>query len=195
MSTTETTEATDATGLADSAEKKLSLPSMRSVSAGVRLTSTRSLIVFAVLVVAVACGGFMLSRSNGSTADEHDAAADALAAATQAVPSLLTYDASTVAGLAKDESGVLTDSFAAEYTKLVNEELAPAAKQRQLVTQTEVASGGVVTEGKDRVTVLLFLNQVSLAKGMKTPAETGSRVRVVLQRVGGEWRIDKLTPL
>lgn len=190
--TEEPIESTESPG---STENRLALPSMRSVGADVRLTSTRSLAALTVLVVAVNGAGGLLARSNGTTTDERDAAADALEAATQAVPSLLTYDASTVAGLAKDTSGLLTDSFAPEYTKLVSEQLTPAAKQRQLVTQTEVASGGVVTASKNRVTVLLFLNQVSLAKGMKTPAETGSRVRVVLQRVGGEWCVDKLTPL
>ena len=195
MSTTEATEATERTGPVDLADKSLSLPSVRSISVGVPPTGTRFLIVLTALVMAVACAGLVLARTNGTTTDERDAAAEALATATEAVPALLTYDASTVADLAEDKSGALTESFAAEYTKLVNEELAPAAKQRKLVTQTEVASGGVVSGGKNRVTVLLFLNQVSLAKGMKTPAETGSRVRVILQRVGGEWRIDKLSPL
>ncbi len=179
----------------DSSDTKLEPPTVRDLSSGIRLTGNRALVILTILVLLVGAGGVALWRSNAHESDVEKARESALAAATDAVPSLLTYDANTVATLAKSQAGLLTGSFAQEYAALVNDQLAPAAKKRELVTHTEVASGAVVSGDTSRVTVLLFLNQVSLAKDMKTPAATGSRVRVALKHVAGQWRIDELTPL
>lgn len=174
---------------------RLKLPSMRESFDGMSITATPMLIIIGVLVVAIGATAIVLHRSNSGYDDRQAAREAAIASANATVPSLLTYDAETVARLGESQAEHMTSAFAKKYAKLVTEELVPAAAKRRLVTQTEVASTSVVSGDVDQMTLLMFLNQATLAEGMKTPAATGSRVRVVMVRAGGTWKIDKLTPL
>lgn len=122
----------------------------------------------------------------------NSAAEDATSSAKVAVGALLSYDFQSVSSAPKKQAKKMTGKFKAEYSNLVEKSLAPVAAKRELVTRTEVVSSSVVSEGSDRVVLLLFLNQVSQGKDSKSPVLSGSRVEVVMQRVAGDWRIAEL---
>ena len=160
-----------------------------------RLRDRRVVLAFLVaILVALLVAGFGFSRANAKAGEVSSARKDALAAATDAVPVLLTYDLASLKSDADKRERLLTKSFAADYQKLVSTKLQPQASKKQLVTQTQVATASTISTKGDDATILMFLNQASYAKGMDAPTSTGSRVRIEMKKVGGAWKVAGMAP-
>ncbi len=153
------------------------------------------LAVLAVAVVALALSAVALGRANGHTHTVEAARTAALEAAKQDAAALLSYDYQTIDRDAPTRGDRLTGPFKDDYTRLVTDTVAPAAKQRKLVTKTSVALASVVSADTDRVRILAFLNQTSQAQDTAQPVLTGSRVRITMEHVDGRWLVAELTPL
>lgn len=144
----------------------------------------------------------LLAGAAGTAYFVHQGVSDVEAARTQAadaakqnVATLLSYDYRSIDDAAKQRADLLTDSFKNDYAQLVSNTVAPAAKNRKLVTTTTVAAESVVDASRDQVALLMFLNQQSQADGADQPIYTGSRVRVIVKNVDGGWRVSQMTPL
>ncbi|WP_181778809.1 hypothetical protein [Pseudonocardia pini] len=145
------------------------------------------------LVLVAGTVTFGLLALNGSAVQQ--ARVDAVAAAEEAVPRLLSYDHTTLEAETPQRLELLTGSFKDDYAQLMRDVVLPAARQSSLITSTELVDSGVVTEdGPDTVTVLLFLNQSTGAQG-QVPDVAGSRVRATLERPDDRWLVSELTPV
>lgn len=157
----------------------------------------RRLVTSALTVLTVALlatTGFLWIRHDGNNAVT-DARADASASAQDKVPQLLTYDFNTVDAQLGSALDNLTGDFRGQYETLVKQVIAPAAKDKGVVTSATVAQSSVVEGAADNVKLLLFLNQSTTARDIPAPKLDGSRVTVTMQKVGAEWLIADVSPV
>jgi Mce-associated membrane protein len=178
-------------------EQRLSLrmPWKRPAAEGEGTPLRRPIVILAALAVVLSVTAGLLWFSNSARADKDDARSDALAAARKNVATLLSYDYRTISTAVDERAALVTGDFKSDYADLVNDQVAPAARKRKVVTRTDVVTAAVVSADTDQARLLLFLNQVSATKQSKVPLLTGSRVRVEMRKVDGTWRVADVTPL
>ncbi|GAA1458014.1 twin-arginine translocation pathway signal [Williamsia maris] len=150
--------------------------------------------VLVVLAVTTTITGVIVRNDNRDQRALQNSAAAQQAVATTVV-SMLSYDYADAENQLPTAEKGLTDNFRPDYTNLINNTIIPGAKQKQVVTRVSVVGNSVVSRQRDRVTMLLFLNQVTTTATEPKPATTGSRVEVTALQVDGRWLVDKLTPL
>ncbi|GAA4548867.1 hypothetical protein [Pseudonocardia xishanensis] len=145
-----------------------------------------------VLLLAAGLFGFFALRQ----AQVESARGAASAAAEQKVTTLLSYDYRTIVADQQDRQALVTGQFREDYGSLIADIVGPAATRQQLTTRSSVVSSSVVgTEGTDQVTLLMFLNQTTQSADKPDPTLSGSRIRVTLQEVDGDWLVSELTPV
>ena len=160
-----------------------------------RLDARLACLGLATLTVAALVIGAVFSAKLSAIEDDDSSRDEALAAATEAVPALLSYDASTIKNMVDANAALMTDDFASEYGELVEQDLRPTVVKEKLATDTQIATASIVSVSGSEATVLLFLNQLSSTKGMKVPSATGSRVRAILKLQEGNWLLDDMEPI
>lgn len=155
----------------------------------------RLLAAWTVLLVLLGVLAAALGWQVHATNQDADAGETALKAAEKYTVELLSYKPSSVERQLSDASQHLTGQFREDFTKLATTVVVPAAKRDAITTQTEIMAKSVVSASEDRVVTLLFVNQTTSSKAATQPKLTGSRLRVTLVRVDGDWLISDLTPL
>jgi Mce-associated membrane protein len=167
------------------------------------LASARLLVMLLVLtVVLMGTTAFAWYRgehpSEGKAPDgaiTSSTARDAgMQAAAQLTEKVLSYDWKTFDKDVAAAEAVMAPSFRAEYAKTVGGVKQQTLKNQVKLTASAVASS-IVTASQTKVVALVFVNQVTTAKGAGNERVDSSRLLVTLTRDGGEWRVSKLTPL
>lgn len=145
------------------------------------------------LVAAVGYGGWLGLQQYQT----HVAADQALAAAQSYVLRLTDINGDNVVNVVNGDQNFAdiadgsTGEFLERYTK-------SGAKLRQLFTDQKVSARGQVTESvvksasKNRVVVVLLVNQSVTNKTMKEAVVDRSRVRMTMEKVGGRWLASKV---
>jgi len=123
-----------------------------------------------------------------TSTEARDAGMQEAARLTQKV---LSYDWKTLDADSKANQAVLAPSFRKEYSETMSGVKAEAVKnQVKLAASTEATS--IVSASENKVVALVFLDQITTAKGTANRRVDSSRVLVTLTRSGGDWRISKL---
>jgi Mce-associated membrane protein len=150
------------------------------------------LLIVGLLVAGVAAAGLfgVLAAKESGKADDRR---DALAAATERVPVLLTYSFRTLKDDLARSKDQTVGTFQADYSQLLDDVVTRAATEKKISTQAALTGAGVVDAEGDKVTVLAFLTQTTTAPG-SAPSVNTSRVEVTMQHVGDTWKIAGLTP-
>ncbi len=116
---------------------------------------------------------------------------DGMQAAARLTQKVLSYDWKTLDADSKANQAVLAPSFRKEYSETMSGVKAEAVKnQVKLAASTQATS--IVSATENKVVALVFLNQITTAKGTANRRVDSSRVLVTLTRSGGDWRISKL---
>ncbi|MDR7170710.1 Mce-associated membrane protein [Nocardia kruczakiae] len=149
----------------------------------------------AVLFVAAVAMASVTGYKYWSDKQVEHARTDAVPAARHAVESVFTYDFKTVDTELPKSADNLTPSFRKDYLKLIQQAIAPGAKEKQLTVQANATAAGVVSAERSHAVVLLYLNQVTTSKDSPQGTVTPSRVRVALDKDGGHWLVDAITPI
>lgn len=152
-------------------------------------------IAAAVVVVALAVGVGFLWYGHRQDQLSEQARIDAVDAAGKQAVAMLAYDFADVDNQLASAADGLTGSFRDDYTTLVQETIAPGAKQKQLTVQVSVQAAAPVSTTPDEAVVLLYLNQTTTSADAPDARTSGSRVRVSLQKVDDRWLVDQLTPV
>jgi len=164
------------------------------------LGSFRLLVGLVVLcLVLAAVAGFAWWRVENPSADEESAgpitSADArdagLQAATRLTQKVLSYDWKTIDEDVEASEKLLAPSFRGEYSKAMDGVKAQTVKNQVKLTADPVATS-VVSASARKVEALVFVNQVTTAKGTENQRLDQNRVLVTLTRDGGEWRVSKM---
>ncbi|MQY24214.1 hypothetical protein [Nocardia macrotermitis] len=150
--------------------------------------------LISALIVALAVTAVLLVRANQREAATDAARRDAPAAARDTVSRMLSYTATSAD---KDLANVpgLTGSFQSAYHDLVTRTIIPVAKDKGVSTRARVVSTGVLTAAPDRVTLLMYIDQVTVSTAVPAPTTSSSRVSVTAEKHDGHWLIGDMTPL
>jgi Mce-associated membrane protein len=111
------------------------------------------------------------------------------------VADILSYTPENVSADLPAETAYLTGSFKDEFTQLVDEVIAPAATRDSVTTSAEVVSSAVVSADAQQMVTLMFVNLTTDSAQLPEARVSGSRLRVTLSEVGGDWLISGLDPV
>jgi Mce-associated membrane protein len=154
------------------------------------------LLLVAGLVVAIllVTAGLLTVRARGADGVEQ-ARTQATAAAEATAVDLLSYDYRHLdRDFARARSG-LTGGFADDYATTTQTVVRPTATEVNAVVKADVAASSVVRADRNRVVVLLFVNQTTTSTRLDAPKVDLNRVRLTMDRVHGRWLVSKVVAL
>lgn len=118
-----------------------------------------------------------------------------LEVARAATEALLSYSPESVDNNVEDAKSRLTGEFLERYSQFADSVVVPAAKERGVKTEANVARVAVSQMRPDSAQVLAFVNQVTTSKERPTPALATSSVMMTLVREGGRWLVAEFNPI
>ncbi|HXO82072.1 MAG TPA: hypothetical protein VN856_19545 [Mycobacterium sp.] len=160
-----------------------------------RFSWTRLLVAgLPVLALILALGVGYLKWLDGTARESRAAAEASVRAASESTIAILSYKPETVDRDLKVAADRLSEPFRQQYTQLVNDVVAPGAKQQHITAVATVpAAASVLATGKHAV-VLVFVDQTTTI-GNDAPTQSTSSVRVSLEKVDGRWLISQFDPV
>ena len=181
----------DETEAADAAADAVEAP----VERGSRFSWTRLLVVaLPALALIIALGVAYLKWLDGTARESHTAAEASVRAASESTIAILSYKPETVDRDLKAAAERLTAGFRQQYTQLVNDVVAPGAKQQHIAAVATVPAAASVSATGKHAVVLVFVDQTTTI-GNDAPTQTTSSVRVSLEKVDGRWLISQFDPV
>lgn len=114
---------------------------------------------------------------------------DASAAARSAVVALISVNYEALPEGRATAVKTLAAKFRPEYDKFLNS-LEATAKANKLISSASVETSGVISASPDRVTVLLFVDQISTNASRPAPRIDQPRVKMKMIKVGGKWLVE-----
>jgi Mce-associated membrane protein len=147
-----------------------------------------------ILALILALGVGYLKWLDGTARESRAAAEQSIRAASDSTIAILSYKPETVDRDLKAAADRLAEPFRQQYTQLVNDVVAPGAKQQHITAVATVpAAASVLATGKHAV-VLVFVDQTTTI-GNDAPTQSTSSVRVSLEKVDGRWLISQFDPV
>ena len=181
----------DETEAAEAAADAVEAP----VERGSRFSWTRLLVVaLPALALIIALGVAYLKWLDGTARESRTAAEASVRAASESTIAILSYKPETVDRDLKAAAERLTAGFRQQYTQLVNDVVAPGAKQQHIAAVATVPAAASVSATGKHAVVLAFVDQTTTI-GNDAPTQTTSSVRVSLEKVDGRWLISQFDPV
>lgn len=147
------------------------------------------------LALLIAVGAGFLKWQEFSARSSALARTQSVATARDATVALLSYQSDSVeqdiGGVAEER---LTGAFKDSYSQLIHDVVIPGARQHHISTTVTVPAAASVSATPNHAVVLVFLNQ-TVVVGSVAPSESGSSVRVTLDKVDGRWLISGFEPV
>ena len=179
------------TGAAEHAADAAEAP----VERGSRFSWTRLLVVgLPALALIIALGVGYLKWLDGTARESLAAAETSVRAASESTVAILSYKPETVDRDLLAATDRLTAGFRQQYTQLVNDVVAPGAKQQHITAVATVPAAASVSATGKHAVVLVFVDQTTTV-GNDAPTQTTSSVRVSLENVDGRWLISQFDPV
>lgn len=116
------------------------------------------------------------------------ASRDAVAAATAATQAIFSYDYRRFDASVANGKQFVTGAFAKEYAQ-TTATLKPTAGKEQAVVRAEVSAASVVDAAKNRVEVLLYVNQYRKNANITGEKVDQNRVVLTLVPADGGWKV------
>jgi Mce-associated membrane protein len=165
------------------------------VERGSRLSWTRLPAVgLSALALLIALGVGYLKWLDGTARESRAAADTSVRAASETTVAILSYKPETVDRDLKAAAERLTAGFRQQYTQLVNDVVAPGAKQQHITAVATVPAAASVSAAGKHAVVLVFVDQTTTI-GNDAPTQTTSSVRVSLEKIDGRWLISQFDPV
>lgn len=148
-----------------------------------------------VLASAIAAGAvyWWLYRPDQLTGEQ--ARQQVVAAAKEGIEAALSYSPENLDNDLANAKSHLTGQFLDYYSDFTTKVVTPAAKQKGVKTEANVARAAVSQMRPDKADVLVFVNQVTTSKDRPTPALATSTVMVTMVKSGGQWLIAEFKPV
>ena len=165
------------------------------VERGSRFSWTRLLVVgLPALALIIALGVGYLKWLDGTARESQTAAEASVRAASETTIAILSYKPETVDRDLKAAAERLTAGFRQQYTQLVNDVVAPGAKEQHITAVATVPAAASVSATGKHAVVLVFVDQTTTI-GNDAPTQTTSSVRVSLEKIDGRWLISQFDPV
>jgi Mce-associated membrane protein len=160
-----------------------------------RFSWTRLLVaVLPILALILALGVGYLKWLDGTARESRSAAEQSIRAASDSTIAILSYKPETVDRDLKAAADRLAEPFRQQYTQLVNDVVAPGAKQQHITAVATVPAAASVSATGKHAVVLVFVDQTTTI-GNDAPTQSTSSVRVSLDKVDGRWLISQFDPV
>jgi Mce-associated membrane protein len=160
-----------------------------------RFSWTRLLVaVLPILALILALGVGYLKWLDGTARESRAAAEASVRAASESTIAILSYKPETVDQQLKAAADRLAEPFRQQYTQLVNDVVAPGAKQQHITAVATVPAAASVSATGKHAVVLVFVDQTTTI-GNDAPTQSTSSVRVNLEKVDGRWLISQFDPV
>ncbi|RVW06545.1 h domain protein [Rhodococcus spongiicola] len=161
------------------------------------LVAVAGAVVLALVVgVGILFKGYLDDRAiERADRGTEQARVDAVQAASNQATAMLSYNYNDVDDQLAAAADGLTGDFKDDYNKLVQETIAPGAKEGKITVEATVQAASIVSATAEEAVVLLFVNQITTSDASPDAATTGSRVRMYMHKDGDRWLTDKLTPV
>jgi Mce-associated membrane protein len=160
-----------------------------------RFSWTRLLVAgLPVLALILALGVGYLKWLDGTARESRAAAEASVRAASESTIAILSYKPETVDRDLKAAADRLAEPFRQQYTQLVNDVVAPGAKQQHITALATVPAAASVSATGKHAVVLVFVDQTTTI-GDDAPTQSTSSVRVSLEKVDGRWLISQFDPV
>jgi Mce-associated membrane protein len=160
-----------------------------------RFSWTRLLVAgLPVLALILALGVGYLKWLDGTARESRAAAEQSIRAASDSTIAILSYKPETVDHDLKAAADRLAEPFRQQYTQLVNDVVAPGAKQQHITAVATVPAAASVSATGKHAVVLVFVDQTTTI-GNDAPTQSTSSVRVNLEKVDGRWLISQFDPV
>jgi len=158
--------------------------------------SWRRLLVTVLPAVALllALGVGYLKWLDGTARESLTAAEQSVRVASESTIAILSYKPETVDKDLKSAADRLAEPFRQQYTQLVNDVVAPGAKQQHISALATVPAAASVSATGKHAVVLVFVDQTTTI-GDDTPSQSTSSVRVSLDRIDGRWLVSQFDPV
>ncbi|MQY24638.1 h domain protein [Nocardia aurantia] len=147
-----------------------------------------------LFVAAVAASGFTGYRFWSDRQAERARAAS-VTATQRTLEAIFTYDYKSVDNELPKAANNLTSDFRHDYLILIKNDIAPAAKQKDLTVRATAEAAGVISTDRSHAVVLAYLNQVLTSKDSPQGSVLSTRVRVSLDKDAGQWLVAKIDPI
>jgi Mce-associated membrane protein len=133
------------------------------------------------------------------TADRYARTADARIeagdAAKSLVSSLLSYNFNSIDRQADKTENLRTGAFRDEYAQFINRQVAPSAKDKQIVMLTAVDDTAVIDAGPDTAELLVLVEQQSQSLASPAGTSTTPTLKVTLEKEDDTWKVSEITPV
>ncbi|RJQ67560.1 hypothetical protein D5S17_33570 [Pseudonocardiaceae bacterium YIM PH 21723] len=154
----------------------------------------RLIAVWAAVAVLV-CGGVAAQLAGQASADNtallDTARTDqAIAAVSEAVNRLFSYDHADLAATSKAADSLLADQAKQEYRELFKDVEAKSAEQKLTLT-TRVVRAGVTRLDADRAQLVVFADQWAV-RGGGAPTATAAQLEITARQQGTKWIITQI---
>jgi Mce-associated membrane protein len=160
-----------------------------------RFSWTRLLVAgLPVLALILGLGVGYLKWLDGTARESRAAAETSVRAASESTIAILSYKPETVDRDLKAAADRLAEPFRQQYTQLVNDVVAPGAKQQHITALATVPAAASVSATGKHAVVLVFVDQTTTI-GNDAPTQSTSSVRVSLEKVDGRWLISQFDPV
>jgi len=153
-----------------------------------------TLFVAAVLIVVCTGDGF-LWWNNRSDSQAQAAETAAEAAANESIPLVLSYNYVDLDRYAARATSKTTGPFAVDLKKLLDTQVLPAARAKNIATQTSVQGTATVTASANTVVLLMFIDQTTRMADAAAPKIEGARLQVTMTNQNDSWLISGLKPI
>jgi Mce-associated membrane protein len=150
--------------------------------------------VLPVLALLLALGVGYLKWLDGTARESLTAAEQSVRVASESTIAILSYKPETVDQDLKAAADRLAEPFRQQYTQLVNDVVAPGAKQQHIAAVATVPAAASVSATGKHAVVLVFVDQTTTIGG-DAPSQSTSSVRVSLDRIGGRWLVSQFDPV
>ncbi len=118
-----------------------------------------------------------------------------VAAAKEGIEAALSYSPDNLDNDLATAKSHMTGQFLDYYSDFTKNVVTPAARDKGVKTEANVARAAVSEMHPDKADVLVFVNQVTTSKSRPTPALATSTVLVTMVRNGDRWLISEFNPV
>jgi Mce-associated membrane protein len=153
-----------------------------------------ALAVVPAVALFLTAGAAWLKWQLGADDETRVAAAESVRTASEVTAALLSYNPATADSDLRAARDQLTGTFRDAYSSLIDDVVIPGAKQKQIFSTAVVPAASLVSATRTRAVVLVFVDQSTIV-GSGAPTETGSSVRVTLDKIHGRWLISDFVPI
>lgn len=181
------TTATEATPDTTSAEEQE--PTSRLTLKRLRRPQLSTVVLSTALVAALALAGWLYldKRENDAVAG---ARVEAVAQARTAAVALTSYDHESLREDFDAVRDLATDPFASQFDK-ASERLTAVLEKYEGTAQGKVVRAAVSSAARDRVEVLLFVDQTVTSSLQQQPRVDRNRIAMTLVRTDAGWRVSE----